>query len=122
MRKALEISGFLHLPAADHRREAQHFRVRLAVARDQRGQATDDLFEYGGARIDAVDAGRQQQRLGDRIERAYRLNRFLECHIHLTHASRYGCFYSSNEFSRAAMPACWSAATPLLYSREFCHC
>jgi hypothetical protein len=39
------------------------------MARDERGQAIDDILERAGTRIDAVNARRQQQLLGQRIER-----------------------------------------------------
>ena len=52
------------------------------MARDQRAETVNDLLENGGAGVDTIDAGRQQQRLGDRIERADWAGRLLECEIH----------------------------------------
>src|SRR5690349_21866827 len=54
--------------AAHHRRKAQHFGVWIAVLRRSVDEPVDHLFLRGGARIDAVDVERPEQRHGDRIE------------------------------------------------------
>ena len=81
MREAFQIAGALQLPAAHDRRKAQDLGARLAVARDEGRKARDHILENRCARINALDAGRQQQRLGKRIQRTIGL-RVLGCHFH----------------------------------------
>src|SRR5579863_8837484 len=115
MRKAFEVAGFLQLPAAHHRREAQDFRIRLAIARDQRTKSVDDLLEHGRARVNAVDAARQQQRLRDRIQRMSRPRRLLECNVHFVCASLLSGFGSAKTQSPIESGAPFkSEAAPIL--------
>jgi hypothetical protein len=83
MRKALEVARLLQLPAAHHWREAQHLGVRLAMPRDQAGEAVHDPVEQRSARIDAVDAHRLEQGFGDGVERVAQLDRILHCDVHV---------------------------------------
>jgi hypothetical protein len=67
--EAAEVAGLLDMGAAHHRREPQDLDVRIAMARDQDVEAVDHALEHGGAREDAVDPGRMEQRLGRQLER-----------------------------------------------------
>ncbi len=75
MRKALQIAGLLDQRAADDRREANDLGARVARAVDQRAEPVDDLLIGAGAAVDAVDAGRMEQRLEDLFRESLRAGR-----------------------------------------------
>jgi len=65
VRKAVQVAGFFQVAPAHHRREAEHLDAVFAMARHQRLQRVHHLFVAAGARMQAVDARRPKQGLGE---------------------------------------------------------
>ena len=75
--KALEIAGFLQLPAVHDRRKAHHFGAGFAMPRDQGGEPLDHILVERGPGVDAIGAHLVEQRVGEVVQRIGRLRRDL---------------------------------------------